>query len=189
MYAGLLADASFHNLLLAFDGDLAEATRAGRCPVCGGVLHSAKFPRKPKGRLCRLGPEHDKRFSFCCAAARCRKRETPPSLRFLGRKVYLGVTVVLIAIMRHGATNARVRRMNETIPIARHTIERWRRWWRDSFTATPFWQAARATLMPPVEHDRLPASLFDRFSGSEADRMIDLLRLIAPITGGRARAS
>jgi hypothetical protein len=49
--------------------------------------------------------------------------------------------------------------------------------------------ASRATLMPPVEHDRLPASLFDRFSGSEADRMIDLLRLIAPITGGRARAS
>jgi hypothetical protein len=79
--------------------------------------------------------------------------------------------------------------MNETIPIARHTIERWRRWWRDSFTATPFWQAARAALMPPVEHDRLPASLVERFSGSGADRMISLLRFIAPITGGRARAS
>ena len=107
MYRELLADATFHELLLAFDADLADATRAARCPTCGGVLHSAKFPRKPKGRLIKLGPEHDKRFSFCCAVEGCRKRETPPSLRFLGRKVYLAVTVVVIAIMRHGATNAR----------------------------------------------------------------------------------
>lgn len=189
MYAGLLADATFHELLLACDRDLADATRASACPVCGGVLHSAKFPRKPRGRLCKLGPEHDQRFSFCCAVNGCRKRETPPSLRFLGAKVYLAATVVLIAIMRHGMSNARVRRLNEAIPIARHTIERWRTWWREHFTATPFWQAARAALVPPVEHARLPASLIERFAGSDADRLIALLRFIAPITGGRARTS
>jgi hypothetical protein len=188
MYRGLLADATFHDLLLACDRDLAEEARAGRCH-CGGALHSATYRRKPKGRLCRLGPEHDKRFSFCCAVDGCRQRATPPSLRFLGRKVYLAATVVLIAIMRHGATNARVRRMNAAIPVDRHTIERWRRWSREAFTATPFWQVARAALMPPVEHDRLPASLIDRFTGGDADRLIALLRFIAPITGGRARAS
>jgi hypothetical protein len=97
--------------------------------------------------------------------------------------------VVLVAIMRHGATPKRVRRMHEAAGIDRRTIERWRTWWRDGFTATPFWQTARALLMPPVEHDRLPASLLDRFAGSAADRLIALLRFIAPITGGRARAS
>ena len=71
----------------------------------------------------------------------------------------------------------------------RRTIERWRRWWRDSFTATPFWQGARAAFMPPVEHDRLPASLIERFTGGNADRMIALLRFVAPMTRGRARAS
>jgi hypothetical protein len=43
--------------------------------------------------------------------------------------------------------------------------------------------------MPPVDHDRLPASLLDRFAGSDADRLIALLRFMAPITAGRARAS
>jgi len=97
--------------------------------------------------------------------------------------------IVVIAIMREGPTAGRMRRLSALVSINRRTVERWRRWWRDSFTATPFWQAARAALMPPIDDDRLPASLFQRFSGSEADRMIALLRFIAPITGGRARAS
>ncbi len=195
MYAGLLADATFHDLLLACDRDLADAARAGRCRLCGGVLHSATYPRKPKGRPMKLGPEHNRRFSFCCAVDGCRKRETPPSLRFLGAKVYLAAAIVLIAIMRHGATNARVRRLNEAIPVARHTIERWRTWWRDRFTATRFWQAARAALMPPVDHNSLPVSLIERFTSvtcfryDDADGLVALLRFIAPITGGRARAS
>ena len=189
MYRSLLADATFHNLLLAFDADLAETARASRCPICGGMLHSAKFARKPRGRACKLGPEHDLRFSFCCAVDCCRKRETPPSLRFLGRKVYLAVTVVLIGIMMHGATAARIAVLAAEIDVDRRTVERWRRWWRDRFTATPFWQVARATIMPPVDDGRLPASLLDRFAGTDADRMIAALRVIAPITGGRARAS
>ena len=189
MYRSLLADATFHNLLLAFDADLAETARAGRCPVCGGVLHSAKFARKPRGRACKLGREHDLRLSFCCAVDGCRKRETPPSLRFLGRKAYLAVVVVLVAVMRHGATVSRVAALTAEIGVDRRTIERWRRWWRDSFTATPFWQGARAAVMPPVEHDRLPASLIERFTGGNADRMIALLRFVAPMTRGRARAS
>lgn len=184
MYRDLLADATFHNLLLAFDADLAEAARAGRCRLCGSALHSAKYRRKPRGRACKLGPEHDKRFSFCCAVDGCRTRETPASVRFLGRKVYLAAVVVLVAIMRHGVTGHRMRTINAVVGVDRRTVERWRTWWRDSFTATPFWQAARAALMPPVEHDRLPASLLDRFTGADADRLIALLRFIGPITGG-----
>lgn len=186
MHRSLLADATFHNLLLAFDADLAETARAGHCPVCGGALHSAKFVRKPRGRACKLGPEHDLRFSFCCAVDGCRKRETPPSLRFLGAKVYLAVTVVLIAVMRHGASVARVAALTAEIGVDRRTIERWRRWWLDSFTAMSFWRAAQAAFMPPVDPERLPATLLDRFTGCEADRLVAALRFIAPITAGSA---
>ena len=56
-------------------------------------------------------PEHDWRFSFCCSRDGCRKRKTPPSLRFLGRKVYVAAMVVLIAIMREGATAMRMRQL------------------------------------------------------------------------------
>jgi hypothetical protein len=61
-------------------------------------------------------------------------------------------------------------------------------WWRDGFTATPFWQIARAGFMPPVDHSSLPASLLERFTGDDAHRLIALLRFIGPVTGGRAHA-
>jgi hypothetical protein len=104
-------------LLLAFDRDLADIARSEGCAMCSGRLHSASFPRKPRGRPCRLGPEHDQRFSFCCAADGCRSRATPPSLRFLGRKVYLAAIVVLISIMRHGATEWRTRQLTEAVGV------------------------------------------------------------------------
>lgn len=184
MYATLLADTRFHELLLTIDRDLADACRADGCELCGGRLHSARYPRKPRGRACRLGPEHDQRFSFCCAVDGCRTRETPASLRFLGRRVYVGTIVVLIAILRHGVTDARMERLSEVVSIDRRTVERWRSWWRDTFTTTRFWQIARASFMPPVELDRLPASLIERFTGDDAERLIALLRFLGPVSGG-----
>ena len=183
----MLADATFHALLLDFDLDIANAARRGRCLFCRSVVHSGRYRRKPRGRLCSLGEEHDWRFSFCCARRDCRKRKTPPSLRFLGRKVYVAAMVVLIAIMREGATPTRMRRLSELVGVNRRTVERWRTWWRDSFTTSPFWQIARAAFMPPVDQDSLPASLIERFTGDTVDQLVALLRFLGPITGaGRA---
>jgi hypothetical protein len=187
LYATLLADTRFHDLLLAFDRDLVAAARAAGCP-CGGRLHSARYRRKPRGRPCSLSPEHDWRLSFCCAVDGCRARNTPPSLRFLGRKVYVAAIVVLIAILRHGATGARMERLAQVVKVDRRTVERWRRWWRDRFTATPFWRAAGGAFMPPVDHERLPASLLERFIGDGAERLIALLRFLLPLTEGPPRS-
>lgn len=187
MYAALLADATFHELLLAYDRDLADAAREAGCP-CGGVLHSAQYPRKPRPRLGRLGPEQQRRFSYCCAVDGCRSRATPPSLRFLGRKVYLAVAVLLIAVMQHGVNEGRMRRLTQAIGVDRRTVARWRMWWRDAFTTTLFWQTARAAFMPPTDAEQLPAAIIARFTGSAAERMIALLRFLAPITGGHEQA-
>ena len=184
LYATLLADSRFHDLLLACDRDLADDCRSEGCEECGGRLHSARYPRKPRGRGCRLGPEHDQRFSFCCAVDGCRGRETPASLRFLGRRVYVAAIVVLIAILQHGASVSRLERLSDVVGVDRRTAERWRRWWRDTFTASPFWHIARASFMPPVDQARLPATLIDRFTGGDADRLVALLRFLGPITGG-----
>jgi hypothetical protein len=184
LYATLLADARFHELLLTIDRDLADTCRAEGCLACGGRLHSARYPRKPRGRACRLGAEHDQRFSFCCAGDGCRSRETPASLRFLGRRVYVAAIVVLIAILQHGATDARMARLSEVVSVDRRTVARWRSWWRDTFTATSFWRIARARFMPPVDHAFLPASLIERFDGDGAELLVALLRFIGPITGG-----
>ena len=136
LYSTLLADATFHELLLVFDQDIAISARREPCLLCSGVLHSARYRRKPRGRPAGLGEEHDWRFSFCCARDGCRTRRTPPSFRFLGRKVYLATMVVLIAIMREGATAARMRRLSGLLGVDRRTVERWRAWWRGCERAT-----------------------------------------------------
>ena len=183
LYQALLADARFHNLLLALDRDLAAAARAQGCARCGGVLHSAQFRRKPRGSPDGVDEGYDRRLSFCCAVELCRKRTTPASLRFLGRKVFLGAVVVLVSALRHGSVAA-VKELCELMDVSRRTVGRWREWWRTAFVASPFWRAAAAAFMPPVDQARLPASLLERFSGEAAGQLISLLRLLLPITGG-----
>ncbi len=184
MYRTLLADARFHHLLLAFDRDLAAAARAAGCARCGGVVHSARFWRKPRGGPAGLGDEHAQRFSFCCAEDLCRSRNTPPSFRFLGRKAWLGAVVVLVAAMRQEAMATR--QLTALFGVSRRTIGRWRKWWVSAFTASPFWKIAAAALMPPVDPGRLPASLLERFAGDAAAQLIALLRFLLPISGGVA---
>ena len=102
MYHGLLRTASFWEFLFTVDERLAEEAREAGCP-CGGPLHRANYPRQPRGGCANLPESYGHRLSFCCARDGCRKRTTPPSVRFLGRKVFLGAVVVLVAAMRHGA--------------------------------------------------------------------------------------
>lgn len=189
MYQALLADARFHRLLLAIDDDIAAGCRAAGCGRCGGVLHSARFRRKPRGCPAGLDEAYDQRFSFCCAVPDCRKRATPPSLRFLGRKVYLATVVTLVSAMQHGVTAARLRRLSEVLGIDRRTVARWRQWWLAAFVAGPFWRIAAAAFMPPVDTRALPASLLERFSGAAEARLLALLHFLAPLTGGAARRS
>jgi hypothetical protein len=192
LYSALLTNASFHELLLTFDRDLAVRQRASGC-ACGGGLHSARYPRAPRGLPAnlrtQLGIEYTQRFSFCCAIEGCRSRATPPSMRFLGRKIYCAAIVVVAAMMWQGITKRRLLRLSSAITVDRRTLQRWQVWWRKAFTATPFWRRARAAFMPPVEEEHVPATLIESFKGATpAERMLALLRFLRPITGGQARA-
>lgn len=182
MYAALLADVRLYDLLQRFDEDLAAEQRARGCPRCGGVLHSARYPRKPRGFIGCLNPEYGQRLSFCCSREGCRSRATPPSLRFLGRKVYLGAVVVLISALRCGVSPARMRYLKQRVGVSWRTLVRWRKWWCKQLIDTLFWRAASAALMPPVAHAQLPASLLERFAGALRERLISALRFMAPLT-------
>jgi len=76
---------------------------------------------------------------------------TPPSVRFLGRKVYLGAVVILISAMRQGPTPRRVRELSTLFGVDRATIARWQAFWRDHVPQTPVWKLARVRLVPVVE--------------------------------------
>ncbi|MGP1680380.1 MAG: hypothetical protein ACTS6J_24905, partial [Burkholderiales bacterium] len=88
----LLQDRNFFRLLLRIDEELAAETHAAGC-ACGGVLHCADYPRKPRACPKEFRADFDSRFSFCCNL--CRLRTTSMSVRFLGRRVYLALAVVL----------------------------------------------------------------------------------------------
>ena len=184
MYQAVLTDARFHEQLLVFDRDLAAAARAARCWICGGALHSASYDRKPRGFPGGAGREYAERFSFCCAIDGCRKRTTPPSLRFLGRHVYLATVMTLISAMLLGTTPSRLARLSAVPGIDRRTLARWRAWWRSTFTDGPFAAVARAAVATPIDIAALPVSLLDRFAGGLEQQLTALLRFLGPLTGG-----
>ena len=184
MYQVVLADAKFHEQLLAFDRDLSATARAARCWRCGGALHSASYDRKPRGGPAGLGRAYAERFSFCCAVDGCRKRATPPSLRFLGRRVYLATVVTLISALMLGITPARLARLSVVPGLDRRTLARWRVWWRTTFTGSRFASVAMAAVVPPIDIDGLPVSLLERFAGGVSEQLVALLRFLGPLTGG-----
>jgi hypothetical protein len=120
MYHELFRNASFWDFLFSVDEDLAEASHKEGCP-CAGRLHRANYPRKPRGGCAKLPESYGYRLSFCCQRDGCRKRKTPRSVRFLGRKVYLGAVVVLVAARRHGPSSRRVRELSELFGVDERT--------------------------------------------------------------------
>jgi hypothetical protein len=175
-----LADQQLRQLLEKVDADLAEQVHLGGCLLCAGKLHRSNYKRKPRG-----GPKKDEevyRDSFCCDQDGCRKRHTPPSVRFLGRKVYWGLVVVLASAMRHGLKPERVQALRESLGMDRRTLERWRQWWLGAFVQSSFWKTARARFMPLIREKTLPWSLGEAFRVERRDRLLDLLKFLSPIT-------
>lgn len=180
----VLGDARLFELLIQIDADLAEAARAAGC-ACGGRLHGARYPRKPRGSPPALEPAMARRASFCCAREGCRRRKTPASVRFLGRRVYVGVVVLLATVGAHGLSRRRVATLRAQLGVSERTLRRWRRWWREAFPQTSFWRTARAGFVPPVAGPELPGALLERFRGADAlERVSRVLRFLAPLAAG-----
>lgn len=160
-----LLDASVFRMLPEVDRDLAAEARGAGC-ACGGTLHGARYRRKPRGGPpAELSEEYSWRESLCCAREGCRRRTTPPSLRFLGRRVYLAAVVVLVSAMTGGVTFKRAAAMRELVGVSIRTLQRWRAWWLGTFPRTAFWRGAKARFTPSVDERRLPAAMLERFAG------------------------
>ena len=185
MCHALLLDPKFLALLLRIDHELAAQTRADGCP-CGGVLHRADYPRKPRGCPVEVRDEHCSRLSFCCSV--CRRRSTSMSVRFLARRVYLALAVVLVSARPGGPTPAAAR-LGMALGVQRRTLARWREWWCEQFPLTPLWRAACARFMPPVPEAQLPGELIARFAGPAPEAVMRLLVWLSPVTVGRGQCA
>jgi len=185
MLQRFFSDPKFFLFLLSIDEDLAEKARLACCLLCKGRLHWANYPRKPRGGPCDLDDQHKCRFSLCCY--KCRKRLTPSSMRFLGRKVYLGAIVVLISAMLGGVSPRRRRRLREHCGADERTLVRWRTWWAEVFPQT----SVGKDLTARVALCGLPDALIPRrlLRGMKkmplAQALSGVLQLLLPLTGGR----
>jgi len=105
----------------------------------------------------------------------------------MGRKVYFGVWVLLLPILREGPTPERLGRLEEVFAVSRRTLLRWRRWWRELVPKTRFWQARRGRFARPVAAADMPGSLLAAFAeGSAGERVLALLHWLAPLGAGTA---
>jgi hypothetical protein len=179
----LLQDPKFLALLVRIDHEFAAQCRADGCP-CGGALHRADYPRKPRGCPRSMRGEYSSRSSFCCAA--CRKRATSLSVRFLGRRVYLALAVVLVSGSRTASTPTGVR-LGAELGVSRQTLQRWQAWWIEQFPLTPLWRATCARFMPPVPLEQLPGELIARFAGPAHEALMRLLIWLGPVSVGRGQ--
>jgi len=103
------------------------------------------------------------------------------SVRFLGRRVYLALAVVLVSARRAGPTPAAAR-LGTQLGVARRTVARWGEWWREQFPLTPLWRAACARFMPPLPTQSLPGGLLERFTGAAHEALTRLLVWLSPVT-------
>ena len=180
MYQNVPMSEGFHAVLFRIDQELASAVQEAGCE-CGGRLHRARYPRKPRGGI-DLGPEAGHRLSFCCNQEGCRRRRTPASVRFLGRKVYLGAVVLVASALDGSASPSERTKLLDLLGVSRRTLRRWQGWWRITFVASPFWQVARGYLQDPLSIADLPQSLLEHFKGSVRQRVLRVLKWISPIT-------
>jgi len=177
VYDAVAQDTSFFRFLTKIDAELATDTRGAGCQHCSGRLHTADFPRKPRGCPTAVVEEYSWRLSFTCG--RCDSRATPPSVRFLGRRVY----VAAILMMSSPPDSASALELQRLLDVSRRTVLRWRRWWTQEFIRTHLWRSLRSRLMPPIAAVQLPQGLLDRLSSKVAAmRLAQALSLLSPLS-------
>lgn len=158
----------FFQQLHQLDSQVAVQTRDRGCP-CGGRLHRAYYPRKPRGVPDECEQYVARRFSFCCATPGCRRRVTPPSVRFMGQRVYVAA-VVLAACASWDDV--------DVSEVPARTRWRWRKYFTTKLVQSTRWQQIRAHLDTPVDERALPASLLSRFRGTRGEVLISGLGLL-----------
>lgn len=190
MLLDLLRSSDLFLLLHTVEVHLAEKARERGCPHCdGGVLHFARYERQPRGGPDDLPDELSVRHSLCCAT--CRRRVLPASVLFMGRRVYWGVVVLLVVALRQNREDAvSVRKLSQTLGVARSTIWEWMEWFRETFPTTTAWRSQRDRLGADLDHKRPVAWLLGQLRerlDDDAAALAQLTRLVlAPESSGFA---
>jgi hypothetical protein len=164
MLPELLQKASLFSLLHRIDMELLRQHQQGGCPYCGGPLHQANYPRKPRGGLDTIPEDCLLRLSLCCSREGCRRRSLPPSTRFMGRRVYWGCVILVAMTLRQNRPDGMsANKLKRLLGVTRKTLIRWAAYFRDEFPFSAQWQRLRGRVSPSVRDSELPGTLVRLF--------------------------
>ncbi len=166
MWHGVRLFGEFFARLTEADEKIARQVAAAGCRYCGGPLHQGNYARKARGaEIAGAGEASRLRHSLCCGRRGCRRRALPPSLRFLGRRVYLEAVVLIATALTLVMPALRAVRVETGVPV--RTLRRWRSWWADVFPKLDAWTIMRALFVPPAPDEaNLPKSLLERLAAT-----------------------
>ncbi|MBN2191237.1 MAG: hypothetical protein JW751_00325 [Polyangiaceae bacterium] len=181
----------FFALLEELDARIARQVAMAGCRYCAGPLHQANYPRKPRGaKIAGAAEAFRLRHSLCCGVDGCRRRALPPSLRFLGRRVYVEAVVLVASTL--ALVVPALSRARRLTGVPCRTLRRWATWWREAFPRSSTWAELRARFPPPPPDEatlphsmlvRLGADLGGDTSAGVLDAALRLAaRLLAPAT-------
>lgn len=181
-YSSILSSVEFYQSLLALDEDVAAKVQDEGCS-CGGTLHHANYPRNVLGILEKIAHFFGIRFSFCCAEKNCRKRRTPSSVRFLGRRRFSFLLILLASVLTNGVNARRLAQLQDLVPVSETTLRRWRKYWQKEFITTACWRKLGGMFVPMIDPRQLPDELLNRSIIAELkDRVISILSQLSSLS-------
>ena len=183
-----LIDVKLITALFDLDCAIAEHVRLKRCPYCGGPLHYARFPRKPRGLPFKPSRTELFRQGLCCGNKECRRRTLPSSCLFMGRKWVFRCVILVFLTLWHNRLRP-VFELSEILGVDVGTLRRWRAYFRDMFPTQPAWKRLRGHVQAKLGNRQLPGALVMLFfqgirDGPEMRRA--LIRCIQFFVSGEA---
>jgi hypothetical protein len=172
-------------ILFFIDTDLAERFRLKACPHCGAPLHSANYPRSPRGGPENIPDQWLIRHSFCCSNEHCRRRALPPSCRFWDRKVYWGSVILVALTLRQGRHEGySINKLTKKFGVSRHTLKRWITYFQEVFPISHRWKRIKGQISIFTSHDDLPGIVIHLFIRQSRNTMFGLINSIKFLSGG-----
>jgi hypothetical protein len=120
---GILS-AYYGAFLTSIDVLIAAAIQSTGCPHCKGPLHAAHYQRRPRGHGEPLAESATQRPSWCCGREGCRRRLTPPSIRYWGQTIYASSIVLALQCTEPGS--AAEAHLRQEVGCSRQSVSRWR---------------------------------------------------------------
>ena len=145
-----------------------EFLKTGRCRHCKSKeLSRSDYPREPRGIPKEVSEEiinkYSCRFSFLCR--KCRRRTTPRSVRFMGRKIYVALGVLWVTLENEKGTLPHIKDLRLLMEkcLSEITIGRWLDWWQSKVWETPFWKKYRGQVLGEIKQSRFISGVWDHF--------------------------